>query len=102
MNRLFRKTIIVLLATVWSTAVIQAQSVNMNRYITLTVKQGQQIKLNLAADVAGTPIKINKWRQRADSNGKYGVDRGAELSCGGCRYDDIRRCAAVRLQWQRS
>lgn len=58
MNRLFRKTIIVLLATVWSTAVIQAQSVNMNRYITLTVKQGQQIKLNLAADVAGTPIKI--------------------------------------------
>ena len=58
MNRLFRKTIIVLLATVWSTAVIEAQSVNMNRYITLTVKQGQQIKLNLAADVAGTPIKI--------------------------------------------
>ena len=66
MNRLFRKTIIVLLATVWSTAVIKAQSVNMNRYITLTVKQGQQIKLNLAADVTGTPIKIISRAERSE------------------------------------
>ena len=58
MNRLFQKTIIALLAIVWSAATIQAQNVNTDRYIKLTVEQGQKIKLSLWADAAGTPIKI--------------------------------------------
>ena len=58
MNRLFQKTIIALLAIVWSATTIQAQNVNTDRYIKLTVEQGQKIKLSLWADAAGTPIKI--------------------------------------------
>ena len=58
MNRLFQKTIIALLVIVWSATSIQAQNVNTDRYIKLTVEQGQKIKLSLWADAAGTPIKI--------------------------------------------
>ena len=58
MNRLFRKTIIALLAIVWSATTIQAQNVNTDRYIKLTVEKGQKIKLTFGADAAGTPIKI--------------------------------------------
>ena len=35
-----------------------AQTVNMNRYIELTVQQGQQIRLNLNADIANTDVKV--------------------------------------------
>ena len=58
MNKLFQKTIIALLAIVWSAATIQAQNVNTDRYIKLTVEQGQKIKLRLWADAAGTSVKI--------------------------------------------
>ena len=58
MNKLFQKTIIALLAIVWSATTIQAQNVNTDRYIKLTVEKGQKIKLSLWADAAGTPIKI--------------------------------------------
>ena len=52
MNKLFQKTIIALLAIVWSAATIQAQNVNTDRYIKLTVEQGQKIKLMMWEDAA--------------------------------------------------
>ena len=39
MNKLFQKTIIALLAIVWSATTIQAQNVNTDRYIKLTVER---------------------------------------------------------------
>ena len=47
MNRLFRKTIVALLAIVWSASSLQAQEVNMSRYITLTVKQGTTVHFDI-------------------------------------------------------
>ena len=41
-----------------SASTMQAQTVNMSRYITLTVKRGKAIKLDFAAASAGTPIRI--------------------------------------------
>ncbi len=42
-----------------------AQTVNMSKYITLTVRQGQRIQFNLMAAVNGTPVRIvsgaNEW-----------------------------------------
>ena len=58
MKRVFRKMIIALLAILWGVSSVQAQSVNMDRYITLTVKQGAAVLINMAADAANTPIKI--------------------------------------------
>ena len=58
MNRLFRKTIIALLAIVWSVAAIKAQNVNMNRYITLTVESGTDIKFDIMAAASNTQVKI--------------------------------------------
>ena len=41
-----------------SASTLQAQTVNMNRYITLTVKNGAAIKLDFVAAAAGTPVRI--------------------------------------------
>ena len=58
MNRLFRKTIVALLAIVLSASSLQAQEVNMSRYITLTVKQGTTVHFDIWADAPNTPIKV--------------------------------------------
>lgn len=75
MNKLFRKTVIVLLAIVWGALSVQAQSVNMDRYMTLNVKEGKKIWIRLWADAENTKIKIisgsteqtvtvsNKWEK---------------------------------------
>ena len=39
-------------------ATVQAQSVNMSRYITLMVQSGQPIKLDFRAAAAGTPVRV--------------------------------------------
>ena len=41
-----------------SASTLQAQTVNMSRYITLTVKSGEAISLDLMAAAAGTPVRI--------------------------------------------
>ena len=41
-----------------SASTLQAQTVNMNRYITLNVKRGASIKLNFYAAAAGTHVRI--------------------------------------------
>ena len=41
-----------------SASTLQAQTVNMSRYITLTVKSGEAIKLDFLAAAAGTPVRI--------------------------------------------
>ena len=50
--------IVALLAILWGVSSVQAQSVNMDRYITLTVKQGAAVLINMASNAKGTPIKI--------------------------------------------
>ncbi len=37
---------------------VQAQTVNMSRYITLTIQSGQQIRLDLRAAASNTPVRI--------------------------------------------
>ena len=63
MKSVFQKCLIALLAILWSVSSVQAQSVNMSRYITLTVKEGADIKLDLWADAIGTPVKIVSGNQ---------------------------------------
>ena len=63
MKSVFQKILIALLAILWGVSSVQAQSVNMSRYITLTVKEGADIKLDLWADAAGTPVKIVSGNQ---------------------------------------
>ena len=58
MKSVFQKILIALLAILWGISSVQAQSVNMSRYITLTVEKGADILLDIAADAASTPIKI--------------------------------------------
>ena len=58
MKSVFQKCLIALLAILWCVSSLQAQSVNMSRYITLTVEKGADILLDIAADAANTPIKI--------------------------------------------
>jgi len=58
MKSVFQKILIALLAILWGISSVQAQSVNMSRYITLTVEKGADILLDIAADAANTPIKI--------------------------------------------
>ena len=41
-----------------SASTLQAQTVNMSRYITLTVEKDSAIRLNFMAAVAGTPVRI--------------------------------------------
>ena len=58
MKKYFKRAFIALLAIVCVYFSVQAADVNMSRYITLKVKKGTNIKLDLWADAAGTPIKI--------------------------------------------
>ena len=53
-SALFFALIIGLLAS----ATLQAQTVNMSRYITLTVKSGEAIRLDFLAAADGTPVRI--------------------------------------------
>ena len=41
-----------------SASTLQAQTVNMSRYITLTVKKDSAIRLDFKAAAAGTPVRI--------------------------------------------
>ena len=52
---LFFALIVGLLA---SASTAMAQTVNMSRYITLTVTNGAAIRLNFQAAAAGTPVRI--------------------------------------------
>ena len=58
MKRKLKTILIAFGAILWSASSVWAQDVNMSRYITLKVKKGTNIKLDLWADAAGTPIKI--------------------------------------------
>ena len=63
MKSVFPKIFIAILAILWSVLSVQAQSVNMSRYIKLTVKEGADIKLDLWADATGTLVKIVSGNQ---------------------------------------
>ena len=63
MKSFFPKIFITILAILWSVLSVQAQSVNMSRYIKLTVKEGADIKLDLWADATGTLVKIVSGNQ---------------------------------------
>ncbi|RRD59543.1 cell wall anchor protein, partial [Tannerella forsythia] len=43
-----------------------AQGANMNRYITLTVKSGQDIKLSFRAAAANTPVRVVSGSKSTD------------------------------------
>ena len=58
MKSVFQKILIALLAILWGVSSVQAQSVNMSRYITLTVKSGENIELDFSGDADGTQVKI--------------------------------------------
>ena len=58
MKSVFQKILIVILTILWGVLSVQAQSVNMDRYITLTVKQGAAVLINIAANADNTQVKI--------------------------------------------
>ncbi|RRD69312.1 BACON domain-containing protein, partial [Tannerella forsythia] len=61
MNRIKQLSIWIIafwMAMTAGAATVQAQSVNMSRYITLTVQSGQPIKLRFQAAAAGTPVLV--------------------------------------------
>ena len=59
MSKLFRKKMIVaILAIMCGTAIVQAQEVNMSRYVTLNVTKNEKASLSLTADADNTPVKI--------------------------------------------
>ncbi|RRD57437.1 leucine-rich repeat domain-containing protein, partial [Tannerella forsythia] len=61
MNRMKQLSIWIIafwMAMIAGAATVQAQSVNTSRYITLTVKSGQPIKLKFWAAAAGTPVRV--------------------------------------------
>ena len=49
-----------------TSATLQAQTVNMSNYITLTVKKDSEIKLNFKAVAAGTPVRIVSGSHQID------------------------------------
>ena len=49
-----------------STSTLQAQTVNMSRYITLTVTNGEAIRLNFQAAADGTPVRIESGSNTQD------------------------------------
>ncbi len=55
-TNVLKTTTLLLLAMLWASTALMAQ--NMNRYITLTVVDGADIKFKLAADADGTPVQI--------------------------------------------
>ncbi len=58
MLKVIRKTVALLVLTLLATTMATAQTVNMSKYITLTVQQGEQIRLNLRAAADGTKVKV--------------------------------------------
>ena len=61
MNRIKQLSIWIIafwMAMTAGAATVQAQSVNMSRYITLTVQSGESINLNFRAAAAGTPVRV--------------------------------------------
>ena len=56
MNKI--KLLVALMIWLFASASMMAQSVNMNRYITLTVKNGEAIRLYFKAAADDTPIRI--------------------------------------------
>ena len=58
MKSVFRKILIALLAILWGVSSVQAQSVNMDRYITMTVKKGKVIQLDFHGDEENTLVRI--------------------------------------------
>ena len=58
MKSVFQKMIIALLAILWGVSSVQAQSVNMSRYITMTVKKGKVIQLDFHGDEENTLVRI--------------------------------------------
>ena len=58
MKSVFQKILIAILTILWGVLSVQAQSVNMDRYITLTVKQGAAVLINIAANADNTQVKI--------------------------------------------
>ena len=58
MKSVFRKILIALLAILWGVSSVQAQSVNMSRYITMTVKKGKVIQLDFHGDEENTLVRI--------------------------------------------
>ena len=77
MNKLFQKTIIALLAIVWSATSIQAQNVNTDRYIKSLGRCRRHTDKN------------RKRCPRADSNGRFDVVFLSRLYCRRRYYDDI-------------
>ena len=53
-----KKVFFVALTGLLLSTAAQAQTVNMERYISLTVKNGKKISLSLKADFANTPVRI--------------------------------------------
>ena len=58
MKSVFQKILIALLAILWGVCSVQAQSVNMSRYITMTVKKGKVIQLDFHGDEENTLVRI--------------------------------------------
>ena len=58
MKSVFQKILIALLAILWGVSSVQAQSVNMDRYITMTVKKGKVIQLDFHGDEENTLVRI--------------------------------------------
>ena len=58
MKSVFRKILIALLAILWGVSSVQAQCVNMSRYITMTVKKGKVIQLDFHGDEENTLVRI--------------------------------------------
>ncbi|MDO4726087.1 MAG: T9SS type A sorting domain-containing protein [Porphyromonadaceae bacterium] len=58
MNKIFQKMTVAILAVVFSASLVQAQEVNMDRYITMTIKDKKKIWIRLWADADNTKIKI--------------------------------------------
>ena len=58
MKSVFQKILIALLAILWGVSSVQAQSVNMSRYITMTVKKGKVIQLDFHGDEENTLVRI--------------------------------------------
>ena len=58
MKSVFQKCLIAILAILWGVSSVQAQSVNMSRYITMTVKKGKVIQLDFHGDEENTLVRI--------------------------------------------
>ena len=76
MKSVFQKCLIAILAILWSVLSMQAQSVNMSRYITMTVKKGKVIQLDFLMDEKNTPVRIVSGTIDTTINGQSAVLTG--------------------------